>query len=252
VQPPVGEDCYDGTCTDVTFAMDEYSLKVPGPWAVAVHVIDGLGEGEAAAEVGSLTDTAYDPAQANTDILGAAVYRDMKQTYVVASSAEDGATGDSMTYGVPGASTARHIVFDAPEDADGKSLVSAHADGDRCVLTITAGNGFIGHPLMFQVTTAADSCNVSEDTDVPPGTAPPPDTVHVPMGGTGGTGSTGGGGGADDAGSTNDDSGCACNATGASSPLPVASPFALLALTLLITRRRSSTGQLSRQLQRPS
>ena len=54
-----------------------------------------------------------------------------------------------MTYGVPGASAGRHIVFDAPEDGNGMSVVKAAAQSGRCVLTITAGAGVAGRPLMF-------------------------------------------------------------------------------------------------------
>ena len=78
-----------------------------------------------------------------------------------------------MTYGVPGASASRHVVFDAPEDADGTSIVTATAKGGRCVVSITAGAGFTGHPLMFGVSSAADGCKATEDTSVPSGVALP-------------------------------------------------------------------------------
>ena len=125
------------------FAADKYFLTVPGPNALAIHVIDGLGSSESAAEVGSLNDTNYDPSQSqNSGVIGAAVYRNsLKQSYVVASSAPRGASGASMTYGVPGASAARHVVYDAPEAGDGTSLVVAAVATDRCVVTITAGSG---------------------------------------------------------------------------------------------------------------
>ena len=194
-QPSVG-DCSSastwGACTDVRFPVDNYGMKVPGPYAVAIHAIDGLGASEAAATVGSLNDDNYDPApKQNAGVIGAAVYRASKQSYVVASSAQQGASGSTMTYGVPGTSPSRHVVYDAPEDSSGKSMVTAAASGGRCVLTITAGAGMAGEPLMFTVASAADGCTVSEDTAVAVGTVPPGGGVS----GTGGSSSSGTGGG---------------------------------------------------------
>jgi hypothetical protein len=200
--PPVGECMIScsypcGACDSARFPVDEYSVKVPGPWAVAVHVLDALGAGEAPATVGSLNDDAVDPAPKQNDgVIGAAVYRGMKQSYVVASSAMQGAAGPEMTYGVPGNSASRHVVFDAPEDAGGESKVSAAAQGGRCVITITAGAGFKGRPLLFEVSSEADGCKATEATDVPSGSPPP-------GGGVGGMG-TGGG----------DHGGCGCEVAG--------------------------------------
>jgi MYXO-CTERM domain-containing protein len=198
-QPEVG-DCslscsYPcGGCDAARFPVDKYSVKVPGPWAVAVHAIDALAAGEMPATVASINDDSVDPApKQNAGVLGAAVYRGQKQTYVVASSAQDGASPATMTYGVPGGSASRHVVFDAPEDADGKSKVTAAVSGDRCVITITAGSGFAGRPLMFTVGSAADGCKATESTDVGPG-MPPPGTGGAGGSGAGGEGAGGGGG----------------------------------------------------------
>jgi hypothetical protein len=179
-----------GSCTNARFAVDDYSLEVPGPWAVAIHVIDGLAASESPAQVGSLNDDDYDPApKQNGGVVGAAVYRGSKQSYVVASSGVDGqVAGGTMTYGVPGASASRHVVFDAPEDGNGRSLVSAAAISGRCVVTITAGAGFAGRPLLFSVGTAAGGCVVTEDSNVAPGEPPP-------GGGLASSGGSGGGGG---------------------------------------------------------
>jgi MYXO-CTERM domain-containing protein len=185
-----------GACDAARFAVDEYSVAVPGPQALAIHVFDGLGSTEAQASVGSLNDDNFDPApKQNAGVVGAAVYRAMKQSYVVASSAAKGAAGATMTYGVPGGSAGRHIVFDAPEASDGSSAVTASASSGRCVLTITAGGGggIAGHPLMFQVGAASAGCTVSADTDVPPGT-PPPGGGVPPTTGTGGSIGSGAGG----------------------------------------------------------
>ena len=190
-----------GQCDAARFPVDKYNLKVPGPFASAIHVIDGLGAGDTAV-VGSLNDDNYDPApKQNTDVIGAAVFRGTKQNYVVASSAQDGVSPSTMTYGVPGDSASRQIVFDAPEDGTGQSTVTAVVQGDRCVLSIVAGAGFAGHPLMFGLSTAADGCTVKEDTNVPAGTAPK-GGGSSPIGG----GSTSGG---DDSASSSK-SGCGC------------------------------------------
>jgi hypothetical protein len=163
-----------GACTKARFAVDAYALKVPGPWAVAIHVIDGLGASEAQATVGSLNDEAYDPApKRNGGVVGAAVYRASRQSYVVASSGVDGQVGAAMSYAVPGGSASRHVVFDAPEDAAGQSVVTTSVDGGRCAIRIEAGTGMAGRPLMFMVGTADAGCPASASTDVPPG-APPP------------------------------------------------------------------------------
>jgi hypothetical protein len=177
VQPPVGPcklkcnfPC--GACDTARFPVDAYSVFVPGSWAVAIHVIDGLAAGERPAEVGSLGDDTIDPPpKLNGGVIGAAVHRATKQSYVVASSARNGApAGPTMTYGVPGGSPARHIVYDAPEAPDGSSEVIASARQGRCVVSVTAGRGGgqRGRPLMFQVARAADGCAVTPERDAPP------------------------------------------------------------------------------------
>jgi MYXO-CTERM domain-containing protein len=227
-----------GACDAARFAVDEYSVAVPGPSALAIHVLDGLASGEAEASVGSLNDDNFDPApKQNAGVVGAAVYRAGKQSYVVASSAAQGAPGATMTYGVPGGSAGRHVVFDAPEAGDGSSAVSASAASGRCVVTITAGagGGIAGHPLMFQVAAAADGCTVAPDTDVPPGTPPPGGGVTpIPgTGGSGGGGSSGGTGGSHASGG----GGCGCGVAGGGGSL-----FALIAIAgLALARRRRPT-----------
>jgi hypothetical protein len=226
-QPEVG-DCtlscsYPcGKCDASRFAVDKYTVKVPGPYAVAIHVIDGLATSDTPAVVGSINDDTYDPApKQNGDVIGAAVFRGSKQTYVVASSANDGASPTTMTYGVRGDSASRHVVFDAPEDATGKSTVTAVANAGRCVISITAGAGFAGHPLMFGVSSAADGCKATEDTNVPGGTPPPGGGSDAgPDGGTtpdGGTGSDAGGppGNGDNGGGSSSGCGCRVGAGGA-------------------------------------
>jgi len=162
-----------GGCTNARVAVDEYSMTIPGPRALAIHAIDALAAGEAPADVKSMNGAPIDAPPQNDGVVGAAVLRGKSMTYVVASSANDGVAGATMTYGTPGASSGRHVVFDAPEDASGKSTVTAVASGGRCVVTITAGGAFNGHPLMFSVSPAADGCKATDDPDAPPATVAP-------------------------------------------------------------------------------
>ncbi|MET0791727.1 MAG: hypothetical protein ABW061_09425, partial [Polyangiaceae bacterium] len=233
-----------GQCDAARFAVDKYSVKVPGPQALAIHVIDGLGAGEEPASVGSLNDDSYDPApKQNSGVIGAALFRAKKQTYVVASSAADGASPATMSYGVPGESASRQIVFDAPEDASGQSAVSASAQAGRCVVSISAGPGFTGHPLMFGIASAADGCKASEDTNVPAGEAPGGGGTTAPPG-SGGTSSAGGATGNAAAGSgasatpSGDSGGCGCRLAGQSANARFAA--LLLACAALLIRRRHS------------
>jgi hypothetical protein len=187
-----------GACDAARFAVDEYTVKVPGPSALAIHAFDGLAGGEAQATVGSLNDDNTDPApKQNAGVVGAAVYRGGKQSYVVASSAAHGAAGTALTYGVPGGSAGRHVVFDAPEAADGTSAVTASAVSGRCVVKVApgSGGGIAGHPLMFQVAAAGAGCTIASSTDVASG-APPPGGGLTATGtpGAGGSNGTGSGG----------------------------------------------------------
>lgn len=224
-----------GACTNARFKVDDYRVKVAGPQALAIHVIDGLDGGEAPAQVGSLNDDNYDPApKQNAGVIGAAVYRGMKQSFVVASSGADGQVGATMTYGVPGGSASRHVVFDAPEDGNGQSVVTASANGGRCVLSITAGAGFAGRPLMFSVAAAADGCTVSEDANVPSGGPPPGGGVGpLPDAGPGNPGGPGG--------SPDTSSGIVggCSVHGAARPTLIITAV-LLALVWLARRRRGT------------
>jgi hypothetical protein len=216
----VGGECYDGTCTNIRMSADNYTVKVPGPWAVAIHAIDGLGSDEMPAVVASLNDPVYDPDKMNDGIIGAAVFRSTKQSYVVASAAQDGKAPDMMTYQVPGASSGRHIVFDAPEAPDGQAQVTATVSGDHCAVAIAPGAGFAGRPLMFQVTSVADGCKATEDTNVGAGTPPPGGGVlpigngNPPAGGSSGGGDNGGAGGDSNPGGGNGNPGETSSLTG--------------------------------------
>ena len=236
-QPEVG-DCslscsYPcGQCDAARFPVDKYTLKVPGPWAVAVHVIDALEASDQNAVVASMNGDPVNPDPQNTAILGASVLRGNRQSYIVASSAEDGVSPETMTYGVFGDSPARHIVFDAPEDAAGKSKVTTSVAGDRCLVTITAGDGMSGHPLMFTLTTAANGCKATESTSVDP--------AEGGAGGDGGSGGGGGFGGGGDA-SIPHEGTCGCAVPGSSTSETTATLALLATLGLLAGRRRKQS-----------
>ncbi len=171
-----------GSCTAARFPVDVYSVVVPGPSALAIHVFDALGKTEAPAKVGSLNDAAFDSAHQNDGIVGAAILRGSRTSYVIAASATGDAPAKRLAYGVPGATASRHVVFDAPGARDGTSHVTAQPQGDRCTITIEpgAGGGTVGRPLIFDLTAAADGCKVTPGSDAPAAIALPPsqgDTV---------------------------------------------------------------------------
>jgi hypothetical protein len=214
-----------GKCTDTRFKVDAYRVNVPGTWAVAVHVIDGLASSDAAPTVVSIDDPSVDPNAKNAGVVGASVLRNGKQSYVVASSATDGVSPATMTYSVPGSTSSRHVVYDAPEASDGTSSVTATSQSGQCVVSITAGSGkgFTGHPLVFAV--AASSCDA---TDI--GSVAPPDV-------DGGTGSDGGNnpdGGTNPNGGS---SGCGCSTAGVGDGAALA--VIGLVPVLILARRRA-------------
>jgi hypothetical protein len=158
-----------GSCTAARFDVDVYSVAVPGPFAVGIHVFDALGQNEQPATVGSINDEPLDPApRQNGAVIGAAVLRASNQSYVIASAATDGARPTAMRYSAPGGSAGRHIVFDAPEAKDGTSVITAAPSAGRCVVNIAAGSGggAVGHPLIFGVASASNGCAVKLAIDV--------------------------------------------------------------------------------------
>ena len=221
-QPPVADctlDCeYPCAMCDVgRFPSDAYRVTIPGPFAVGIHVIDGLALTDQPATIDSINDATIDPNSQNTGVIGASVFRSSMQSYVVASSAKDGVSPTTMTYGVPGGSAGRHIVFDAPEASDGTSAVTATAQSGRCVVSITAGSGggFTGQPLMFSVTNATSGCTVADSTTVTPGA--PPTGGGIDGGETGGSSGGSGSGGSADNGSgspSGSKGGCGCSQVG--------------------------------------
>ncbi len=230
-----GSPCSNGSfgvCTAARFDVGEYALEIPGPQALAVHVLDGLATADAPSDAVAIGDPA---------VVGARVTRGGSRTFVLGSSATDGAAGPTLAYSATGDQPARHVVFDAPEDATGTSNVTAHADGEKCAVAITAGTGagaFAGRPLVFQLSAAKDGCTATEEK-----AAPPPTTT--PGGGGGSDGGVGEGGlpnSDSPAGGGGSSGGCGCHvlptSTGAGAALSTGALVLGAALARARRRRR--------------
>jgi hypothetical protein len=161
-----------GACGAARFAVGEYSVKITGGEVLAIHVIDGLGAAESPAEVAPMNAVLVEGTpQQNREVVGAMVRRAGQATFVVASSAiVEGAGAPSLSYAVPGGAPSRHVVFDAPEDDQGRAAVTATAAGDgRCRIALArAGGGagavvVAGRPAIFTVGAASGGCAVAED-----------------------------------------------------------------------------------------
>lgn len=160
---PIG-DCDQGpagACTAARIPVDEYGLDVPGPEALAVHVIDARGTDEPPALVARLDVRAGDGG--GGDLVGAAVRRGARVSYVLAGATPGAAASSRLSYTVPGDLGARHLIFDAPEDADGRASVEATPESGGCRITIEPGGAkaFAGRPLIFEVAAAAAGCQVA-------------------------------------------------------------------------------------------
>jgi len=217
---PANEDCGTatfGACTSSRLAVNEYAWEPPGPDVLAVHVLDGLAQADAPADVAPVDAAPIDSGGQNAGLVGASVYRSQKQTFVLEPATQPPPT--TITYGVPGANPSRHVVFDAPADSTGHTTVTAMVAGDRCVVTLTAGSGVTAGPTIFTLSTAASGCTVSEDADVMPGSVSPGTGGFDHPGGGGSGGQTTGGGGTKGGGLTGSGgsggtvtAGCACTA----------------------------------------
>jgi hypothetical protein len=91
------------------------------------------------------------------------VERGAERVAVIASDAAIPVVG-TLSYRVPAAGGALHVVLDAPSDATGQSDVTAVRDGADCQLELTAhvagGLGIAGKPLIVRV---KEDCTVSDD-----------------------------------------------------------------------------------------
>ena len=218
-----------GSCRLARLNVGEYAWEATGLDVLAVHVLDGLASADAPADVAPIDAPPIDTAAAqNAGVVGASVYRAQKQTFVLEPATLPAPA--TLTYGVPGGNPSRHVVFDAPADATARTTVTAAADGDRCVVTLAAGAGITGAPAIFTLATAAEGCAVSEDADVPPGSASP---------GSGGFDKPGGGG-PDSGGAAG--GGCSCRVAQAGSFSLAAIVLGAAIAALLVRGRRRQRG----------
>jgi hypothetical protein len=155
-------------------AGSEYRLDVSGPDALALHVIDTQANASGSSPAAELLDGA--------GFRGVKVSDGERSVAIV--TAKD-ASARSLSYRVPAAMGAVHVVVDAPVDGDGNSDASAVRDGTDCRVDVSvhqgAGPGLNGRPLVLRV---GDDCAVSDDGEQP---APKPaDFGPAAMGGAGG------------------------------------------------------------------
>jgi MYXO-CTERM domain-containing protein len=155
----------------------EYRIDVPGPAAMAIHVVAARAEDAGAAHE-SLSGSGY---------RGVVVPRAGGSVVVVASDAVDGAVGSAFAYNAPG--NAVHVVLDAPASSEGLSAVTATPSGTGCAVSVSphagATGGYPARPLIVRL--EAD-CAVTDD-----GSAMEPDpTEPDPMnqGGAAGEGAS--------------------------------------------------------------
>jgi hypothetical protein len=164
-------------------AGSEYRLDVAGPDALALHVVDSQANGSGPAPAAELLDGA--------EFRGVKVSDGERSVAIV--TAKDASAGH-LSYRVPAAVGARHVVVDAPVDGNGQSDASAVRDGTDCRVDVSvhqgAGPGLNGRPLVLRV---GDDCAVSDDGEQPE--PEPADFGPAAAGGGAGGGSASGPGG---------------------------------------------------------
>jgi hypothetical protein len=153
----------------------EYRIDVAGPAAAAIHVVNAAAPG----------------AEAPGELLSGSGYRGVlvrRATASVAVIAADGSAAlpQVLSYRVPAAAGAVHVVVDAPTDAAGASDVSAVRDGADCKVEVKAHTGaepgLDGRPLVLRL--QAD-CSLQDDGTQEP-LVPDPGAVGTPPGSGGG------------------------------------------------------------------
>lgn len=130
------KDCFGantkrGNCNAARFPVTEHRLLVPGPSAIAAHVVSA-GTATAAKDLTARGGNAWSLTAGD-------------EAAVIARG--DG--GATLTYDAP-ARAALHLVVGAPV-RDGRAAVEVTRRGDTCLVAITAGNEMDAWPLAFTV-----------------------------------------------------------------------------------------------------
>jgi hypothetical protein len=209
----------------------EYRLDVSGPDALALHVVDTQASTSGSSPAAELVDGA--------GFRGVRL-RDGERSVAIVTAKDRNAA--SLSYRVPAAVGALHVVVDAPVDSNGASDVQAVREGTDCHVDVTshqgAGAGLSGRPLVLRVD---GDCAFSDDGEQ----AAQDSSQFGPVTGAGGAGGStnlpGGSGTAQALGGG--------NATSASGPLGAAPPasssgctFATLPLASTPARQMAAGG----------
>jgi hypothetical protein len=152
----------------------EYRLDVSGPDALALHVVETQASASGSSPAAELVD--------GVGFRGVRL-RDGERSVAIVTAKDRNAA--SLSYRVPAADGALHVVVDAPVDNNGKSDVKAVREGTDCHVDVTphqgAGSGLSGRPLVLR---ANGDCTFSDDGEQ----AAQDSSGFDPVAGTGGAG----------------------------------------------------------------
>ena len=152
---PALKDCFRagtvrGTCDAARFEVSDYRVEIAGPEPRAVHVIAATG------------GTAPKPTKLGGDGW-AGVHVAAPRASVVVWPTKP---GRALVYRAPRAAEVAHVVIDALGDAPGKAAgadhvaITARADGDACVVTVTPGGAIAARPAIVALD---ERCAVTAD-----------------------------------------------------------------------------------------
>ena len=159
-----GEDTTRGSCRATRFAVTDHRVKLPGPDALAIHVIDVAGTD---ARVAKPTVTAGE------DHRVISFERVGRRGSVILAS---GGAGRLSYTAAPG----YHVVLEAPRDETGRATVTAQPAAEGCSVVVAAGSssrgGMSAHPLVYSV---SDACAVTEDPTMTAPASPQKDDASL-------------------------------------------------------------------------
>ncbi len=152
VATPSAKDCEHapakGTCDAARFPSTYYRLTVPGPDAVAAHVISAVDSGARPAVTQPIGEHGWD----------GVVVSGVRDAIVVWATAK----AATLTYHAPRKAGMIHVVLDAP-DANGMVTLTAKADGDACTVTVAPGGTVAARPV---IAVLDDKCAVTIDPEL--------------------------------------------------------------------------------------